>query len=177
MDVYIGADHGGFKIKEELKPYIQELGHTPIDVGSYQLDAPDDYPDPVLTLKHKLAERAGKDFRAILICGSGIGICMAANKLKHVRAASCLEPIQAFFGRLHNDINTLCLSGLRSNASSIEKVTEGDYTNLIDAGMNVANLNEAKRIVKVFLTTETEASPGSRHRRRLEKIAALETAK
>jgi len=175
MDVYIGADHGGFRLKSELISYIRELGHGVVDLGADELDQSDDYPDIVLKLKDEISRLPELEhFRGILICSGGIGMCIASNKVDGIRSASCQNPETAYFARLHNDINVLCLAGLRSNTDSIEKVTEGDYADLIEAGMNVANFNEAKRIVKVFLETDTEASTDTRHLRRLEKISQVE---
>jgi len=175
MIVYIGADHGGFKLKSELIKYLRELGHEPVDIGAKELNKSDDYSDIGHALKAKADQQPDKtDFRAIMICSSGVGMCISANKIFGLRAALCQNPETAYFARLHNDINVLCLAGLRSNTDSIEKVTEGEYSDLIDAGMNTANMNEAKRIAKVFLETETEATEGSRHRRRLDKIIHLE---
>jgi RpiB/LacA/LacB family sugar-phosphate isomerase len=175
MDVYIGADHGGYQIKEQLKPFLRELGYNPIDIGNTEIDPADDYPDVGERLKEAVEQNTDKDnLRAVLICGSGIGMSIAANKIRGVRAVLGGAPENAYFARLHNDANVLCLSGLKSNSTSIERVIDGDYRNLIDAGMTPANLNEAKRIVKVFLETATEAVPGSRHRRRVEKIGKLE---
>jgi len=175
MDVYIGADHGGFRLKSDLIDYIRELGHQVTDLGAKTLDQGDDYADYAREMQKVVAARADlTDFRVILICSSGVGMCIAANKINGVRGANCPSPENAYFARLHNDINVLCLSGLRSNTDSIEKVTDGDYQDLIQAGMSTANQNEARRIVKVFLETDTEAAPGTRHRRRLDKIATLE---
>jgi len=175
MRIYIGADHGGFKLKNELSKYIRELGHEVEDIGAREFDKKDDYADIAGELrKHATSCKDLSQFRAIMICSSGVGMCISSNKIAGIRAALCQNPETAYFARLHNDINVLCLAGLRSNTDSIEKVTEGEYSDLIDAGMNTANTNEAKRIAKVFLETETEATEGSRHRRRLDKIIHLE---
>lgn len=175
MTIYLGADHGGFRVKKELISYIKELGYDIADIGSKELNQTDNYPDIALELD-KLTQQVSdlEKFRAILICGSGIGMCIAANKIPGVRAATCLNPETAYFARLHNNINVLCLAGLKSNTESIERVTDGDYQNLIDAGMVTANLNESKRIVKVFLETDTEATEGSRHKKRLDTILDYE---
>ena len=175
MDIYIGSDHGGFKLKEEIKLYIKELGFKVNDLGAAEFDEYDDYSDTAIQLKQIVVKKSDlRDFRAILICGTGVGMCIASNKIPGVRAALAASPEVAYFSRLHNDINVLCLAGLRSSTESIERVTDGDYQNLIDSGMVTANINESKRIVKVFLETETEAVTNTRHRRRLDKIADME---
>lgn len=177
MKVYIGADHAGFQLKEQLRPHIETLGYEVEDIGATTLDPADDYPDIVRTLMEKQQNHPDEEqFASIMICGSGIGMCMAANKLPGIRAVLSQNPETAFFSRLHNDANVLCLAGLRSNTESIENVTEGNYQNLIDAGMRTANVSEAKRIVQIFLETPTEAKEGTRHKRRLDKIESLVTS-
>lgn len=176
--IYIGADHGGFKLKNTLVKYMeQELNAQVIDLGAYGLDPKDDYPDIVVALKENQQQEDGFDpdqDRAILICSSGVGMCISANKLPGVRGVLVQEPETAFFARLHNNVNVLCLGGLKTDSQSIDKITDGDYANLLDAGMVDVSPRKAKRIVKIFLETETEATPGSRHHRRMNKINTLE---
>lgn len=174
MHVYIGSDHGGFELKSQLLPFLETLGYQTTDIGSATLDAADDYPDIAMALDQRLKQDQPSNWRAILICGSGIGMCIAANKLSGVRAVCAIIPEMAYFGRLHNNINVLCLAGLRSNLDSIENITDGNYTDLLDAGMRPANVSEAKRIVHVFLETPTQAKENSRHLRRIDKLTDLE---
>jgi ribose 5-phosphate isomerase B len=142
--VAIGCDHRGFAIKELIVPFLQNAGHSYQDFGCYNTD-PVDYPD--------IAQKVGKavasgDFdQGILICDTGIGMSIAANKIKGIRAALCHNAFVARRARQHNDANILCLRAVDINTES------------------------ALEIVKTFLGTDFE---GGRHARRVNKIRALE---
>jgi len=139
MKIYLGADHAGFGLKEAVKRYIIELGHEIDDMGTTSEESVD-YPD----FARKVAAMIGKNVGyGILICGTGIGMCMAANKQKGIRAALCHNEFAAEMARKHNDANILCLGG------------------------RVLKPEEAKRIVRMWLETDFE---GGRHQRRVEKI-------
>jgi ribose 5-phosphate isomerase B len=142
--VAIGADHGGFPLKESLKQYLRELGHEVIDCGTSGPEAVD-YPDFALAVAELVAQ--GRAWRGILIDGAGIGSCMAANKVPGVRAALCYDQSTAVNSREHNDANVLTLG----------------------AGLIGGNL--AKQIVKTWLETPFG---GGRHARRVEKIMEIE---
>lgn len=140
MKVAIGADHAGFELKETVKKYLMEKGMQVSDEGTYSIESCD-YPD----FAHKVAvkvEDKEVDF-GLLICGSGNGISMAANKHQGVRAALCWKKEIAELARLHNDANILSLPA-----------------RFIDE-------NEAKACIDVFFSTEFE---GGRHQKRIEKI-------
>lgn len=147
MLIYIGADHQGFKLKEALKKSLKEQGYEIIDVGNDKYDENDDYPDFA-----KLAARAiGQDpwnRRGILICGSGVGVDVVANKFKGVRSALVNNPDQAYLSRHDDDANILSLAA--------------EFT----------DEETANQILKTWLTTPF--SDEEHHRRRLEKIAQLE---
>jgi ribose 5-phosphate isomerase B len=143
--IAIGSDHRGFLLKQTIMPFLRELGHSFHDFGSYD-SIPVDYPD--VAEKVGLAVAAGSSDQGILICGTGIGMCIAANKIRGVRAAMCHSTFEAERARRHNDANVLCLSG------------EG-----MDADL-------AREIVRTFLSTDFE---GGRHSQRVEKIRGLET--
>lgn len=140
MKITIAADHAGYKLKEELKKYLEELGHEAEDLGTGSEESVD-YPDYAKKAAKEVAKQGNK---GILICGSGIGMSMAANKIKGIRAALCHNEYTAKVAREHNDANILCM-GARD----------------IDA-------NTAKKLTKIFL--ETEASQEERHKRRVNKI-------
>jgi ribose 5-phosphate isomerase B len=142
--VAIGCDHGGYDLKETLKPYLAELGFDVRDVGAYNKDAVD-YPD----FAHAVAQwvASGKAWRGIMIDGAGIGSCIVANKVPGVRAGMAYDYSSAVNSREHNDTNVLTL------------------------GAGLIGVNLAKQIVKTWLTTEFG---GGRHVRRIEKIAAVE---
>lgn len=144
MKIAIGSDHRGFALKEALKELLGELGHEWVDFGC-QGENPVDYPDIAKPLAEAVA--AGEYQRGILICGNGVGMSIAANKVKGVRAALCQNGFTARLARQHNDANVLCL---------------GSWC--VGRGL-------AEDIVRVFLSEDFE---GGRHARRLEKIRAME---
>ena len=144
MRIAIGSDHRGFGLKEALKELLAELGHEWVDFGC-QGEEPVDYPDIARPLAEAVA--AGEYERGILICGSGVGMSIAANKVKGIRAALCHDTFAGRLTRRHNDANVLCLGGW-----------------CIGRGV-------AEDIVRLFLSEDFE---GGRHARRLEKIRAIE---
>jgi ribose 5-phosphate isomerase B len=143
--IAIGSDHRGFALKEALKELLGELGHEWVDFGC-EGEEPVDYPDIARPLGEAVA--AGEYERGILICGNGVGMSIAANKVKGVRAALCQNSFTARLARRHNDVNVLCLGAW-----------------CIGRGL-------AEEIVRVFLSEDFE---GGRHARRLEKIRAMES--
>ena len=146
MKVAIGCDHRGYDLKQKIMEFLPGVGHTFQDFGCYSTDSVD-YPD----IAGKVAEvvASGDIKRGILICGTGLGMSIAANKIKGIRAALCYDALAASRARKHNDANILCLRGEDTNISA------------------------SLEIVKIFLSTEFE---GGRHTRRLEKIITLETS-
>jgi ribose 5-phosphate isomerase B len=142
--IIIAADHAGYSLKEALKPHLAEMGHAVTDAGT-ESDRPVDYPDP--GSKAAEAVSAGLFPRGILICGSGVGMTIVANRFPGVRAALCLDEETARLSRMHNDANILVLAGRKTDPET------------------------ALRIVKVWLATPFE---GGRHQRRLDKISEME---
>ena len=145
MKLMIGSDHGGFELKEAVKKHLEELGHEVTDVGCYSPESCD-YPDIAKAGCEKIV--SGECERGILICGTGIGISLAANKIKGIRAACCSDTYSAKYTRLHNDANVLCFGG--------RVVGDGLACELVDA----------------YLSVEFE---GGSHQRRVDKIMALES--
>ena len=144
MRIAIGADHRGLELKQSIIKLITGAGHSYKDCGSYTTE-PVDYPD---IAKEVAGAVARGDFeRGILICNNGIGMSIAANKMKGVRAALCHDELSAQISRDHNDSNVICLSGDQMQEISLRK------------------------IVEVWLTTDFS---GGRHQRRVNKIAAIE---
>ena len=109
MKIGIAADHAGLEQKEKLLAQLREAGYEVIDYGAHQYDASDDYPDIILPLG--LAVAQGKVERGIAVCGSGVGVSIAANKIAGVRAALITESYSAHQGVEHDDMNLLCLGG------------------------------------------------------------------
>jgi ribose 5-phosphate isomerase B len=143
--LYLGADHAGFNLKEELKKYLKELGYQYEDLGNKELEPKDDYPDFALAVAEKVIETGEK---GILICATGLGMAMVANKVKGIRAAVCWDDFTALQSCEHNDANILCLGG------------------------KVIDSETAKKIVRIWL--EAKFTGEERHVRRLEKIKDID---
>jgi ribose 5-phosphate isomerase B len=107
MKISIGSDHAGFEMKRMLIGVIEKLGHTVHDVGTFEPDKPDDYPDFATLVAKDI--RSGQADRGILVCGSGVGVSVAANKYKGIRAAMCHDHYSAHQGVEHDDMNVLVL--------------------------------------------------------------------
>ncbi len=144
MKIVIGSDHGGFHLKEVLKQHLAERGFEFNDAGTYTEDSCD-YPDIALKVCREITE--GKAERGILVCGTGIGMSMAANKVKGIRAALCGDVFSATMSREHNDANVICM------------------------GERVLGPGLAISILDAWLDTEFA---GGRHARRVSKIMAIE---
>lgn len=140
ISVAIASDHAGYSFKEVIKKELVSMGHKPLDLGTDSEESVD-YPDfaekLALTLQNKEAQFG------VLICGSGIGISIAANRFSHIRAALCAEPVSAFYARAHNDANVLVF------------------------GAKFIGQEVARSCLHVFLTT---AFDGGRHERRVQKL-------
>lgn len=142
--IALGSDHGGYELKEEIKKYLTEKGVEVKDFGSYSPESVD-YPD--IAYKTATAVANGECEKGILCCGTGIGISIAANKVKGIRAACCSDCFSAKLTRQHNDANMLCMGG------------------------RVVGVGLALMMVDLFLETPFE---GGRHQRRIDKITAIE---
>ena len=116
MKLVISSDHAGFPLKEEVRAYLQKAGHEIVDLGAYSVDPLDDYPD--FAEKVGLALRRGDAPRGILICGSGVGVSVAANKIPGIRAAMCHDTYSAHQGVEHDDMNVIVF-GARIIGSSL----------------------------------------------------------
>lgn len=144
-DIYIGSDHAGYQLKNQVKPYLEEQGFNVVDLGCFSEEACD-YPDIAREVSEKVFEVPKA--RGVLICGSGIGVCMTANRHRGIRAAVGNDIKDAEMSRRHNDANILCLGG-----------REIDF-------------DHAKQSLDVFFSTEFEGKQegGERHQRRVEKM-------
>ena len=140
MVIAIGSDHAGFTRKTEIADYLQKTGYKIIDVGTFSLVSVD-YPDFAKAASLLVSE--GKADKAIIVCGSGIGVSISANKIQGIRAANCLTEEMACLARQHNDINVLTL------------------------GERLVDKEKALSILHVFLNTDFE---GGRHTNRVNKI-------
>ena len=145
--VALAADHAGFELKEKMAAFLKETGFEVVDLGTSNRE-PVDYPDFARAIGEALRE--GKAERGILICGSGVGACVAANKMKNIRAGLCHDTYSAHQGVEHDDINVLCL------------------------GSRVIGEELARELVSAFLAARFTGE--ERHMRRLAKVQAMEKA-
>ena len=116
MKLVIASDHAGFQLKEEVRAYLTSAGHEIVDLGAYTGDQPDDYPDFAEKVGDAINQGVSK--RAILICGSGVGVCVAANKIPGIRAGMCHDTYSAHQGVEHDDMN-VCVLGARIICSAV----------------------------------------------------------
>jgi ribose 5-phosphate isomerase B len=147
MKIVIGSDHRGFEAKQLIKAIVTQLGHECVDVGTNDTH-PVDYPDQAYAAAKAVADK--KADMAILVCATGLGMSIAANKVDGIRAALCHDELTARISRDHNDANVLCLSGDQVGEVLLRK------------------------IVEVWLDTDFS---GGRHQRRVNKITAIEQGK
>jgi len=144
MRIAVGSDHRGYTVRSKLVDLLKRLGHEVVDVGCFS-DESVDYPDIAAMVAGKVSHHEAD--RGILVCGTGLGMCIVANKFAGVRAAPCHDDLTAEMSRRHNDANILCLSADLLGERIID------------------------RIIETWLSTPFE---GGRHARRLDKINALE---
>ena len=148
MKIAIAADHGGFPLKAELVELLKQAGHEPIDLGAAEYIAGDDYPDSARAVG--LAIQRGESERGIVLCGSGVGACIAANKMHGIRASICHDTYSAAQGVEHDAMNVLCL------------------------GARIIGEELARSLVRAFVSAAFSTDP--RFRRRLDKVVELEKA-
>ena len=146
MKIAIAADHAGYQLKEDLEKDLIAWGHQVEDLGTHDSTRPTDYPDAAEAVAALV--RSGKAERGIIICGSGVGVCVAANKIPGIYAAACGDTYSARQGVEHDDMNVLCL------------------------GQRVTGSELAREIVKAFLGARYSGE--ERHARRIEKLKAIE---
>ena len=146
MHIAVGGDHAGFELKQLLVPWLRLAGHEVEDLGADQFDAEDDFPDFAFLVADSV--RSGKVARGIIVCGSGVGASVAANKVPGIRACLCHDTYTGRQGVEHDDMNVLCLGG------------------------RVIGIEVAKEVITVFLAASF--IPEVRYKRRLEKTLLLE---
>ena len=145
-ELALGADHGGYELKQQILPFLQSLGYHVHDVGAHSLDPLDDFPDFARAVAERVA--SGQAWRGIVICGSGVGASVAANKVPGVRASVCHDLYSAGQGVEHDDMNVLCL------------------------GARIISSDLAKKLVVEFLNARL--LPDEKYQRRLNKVLSLE---
>ncbi len=146
MRVAVGADHAGFDLKQRLASWIESWGHQVVDVGAHEFDGADDYPDFASAVAR--AVRSGEVERGLLVCGSGVGSCITANKIPGVRACLCHDTYSARQGVEHDDMNVICLGG------------------------RIIGEELAKEVLRAFL--DATFLPEPRFQRRLDKLLEVE---
>jgi len=144
--IALGGDHAGLEMKNTMAAWLREDGHELLDLGAHKMDPLDDYPDFALAVAESVA--TGQAQRGIIVCGSGVGASIAANKIPGVRAAMCHDVYSAHQGVEHDDMNVLCLGG------------------------RVVGVEVARELVRAFLGAKY--SNEARHQRRLNKVLAAE---
>lgn len=145
--IAIGCDHGGYDLKEAVKAYLESKEIEVKDFGCYSTDSVDYAP---IAAKVAKTVASGEAERGILICSTGLGICMAANKVKGIRAAVCSDTYSVEMTRRHNNANILCMGG------------------------KIVEVPMAEKLIDIFLSTEFE---GGRHQRRIDQISEIENEK
>ncbi len=146
MKVAVGADHAGFALKGEIVSWLESEGHQVDDLGAYHLDLDDDYPDFAVAVAGSVT--SGEVERGILVCGSGVGACITANKVKGIRACLCHDTYSARQGVEHDDMNVICVGG------------------------RIIGIDLAKVVIQEFLGAEFV--PEARFKRRLDKMIRVE---
>ena len=146
MRIAIGADHAGYELKAQITQVLEELGHVVSDVGAHSLDPADDYPDFTKALAEHVTSQ--QSARGIMVCGSGVGASVAANKVRGIRASVCHDTYSAHQGVEHDDMNVLCL------------------------GARIIGQEVAAEIVSAFVSAEFTGE--ERHLRRLNKVLDME---
>jgi len=147
VKLVISADHAGFPLKEDVRVYLAKAGHEVVDLGAFSGNDPDDYPDFAELVGNAITEGVAK--RGILICGSGVGVCVAANKIPGIRAGMCHDTYSAHQGVEHDDMNVIVL------------------------GARIIGTALAYEVVDAFLKAKFQATE-ERFRRRFNKVMAIE---
>ena len=146
MNIAIAADHAGYELKVLLVPWLNSARHQVLDLGAHQMEPDDDYPDYAAAVAQRV--QSGEAERGIVVCGSGVGACIAANKVPGIRACLCHDTYTGRQGVEHDDMNVICL------------------------GARIIGLEQAKEILQAFLSANFLPEP--RFQRRLEKLLRLE---
>jgi len=139
MIIPIASDHAGFEAKEKVKAWLEEMDHMPVDFGTHS-DESVDYPDFAVQVAEKVNN--GEHEKGILICGSGQGMCMTANKYKNVRAALVYDDKSAKMTRQHNNANILCLPGRELSEEDLKKIVEIWLSTGFDGGRHERRVNK-----------------------------------
>ncbi len=146
MQIAVAADHAGFELKALITPWLRSLGHQVVDLGALEFEPSDDYPDFAAAVARTV--QSGEAERGVIICGSGVGACITANKVLGIRACLCHDTFSAHQGVEHDDMNVVCL------------------------GARIIGVELSKEVLKAFLSASFIAEP--RFQRRLDKLLRVE---
>ena len=138
MKIAIGSDHAAYEMKEKVKLLLQSKNIEVLDVGTHSADRAD-YPDYAKKVSHEVV---AQNIQGILLCGSGIGVSIVANRFKGIRAALCRTPEDAEMSRKHNDANVLCLGARFNSESEVQKIIEAWFENSFEGGRHADRLNK-----------------------------------
>ncbi|MFC1647314.1 RpiB/LacA/LacB family sugar-phosphate isomerase [Patescibacteria group bacterium] len=144
MKIYIGADHRGYQLKEEIKPWLSSLGHEVVDCGAYKFEPEDDFPDFSFTVAEKVVADRGS--LGIVLCGSGGGVVMAANRVRGARCGQGINVEDVVHNRMHDDMNVLAI------------------------GSDFVSFDQAKEMIEAYINTSFSGEP--RFMRRIAKITS-----
>jgi ribose 5-phosphate isomerase B len=141
MKIAIGADHAGFQEKNRLAEYLRSAGHEVVDCGTDSAESTD-YPEYAARVAEAVA--SGQVERGVLVCGTGIGMSMAANKINNIRAAACQIPEAARFSRAHNDANVLCLGARLNTPDQMREIADVWFRTGFDGGRHARRIGEIR---------------------------------
>lgn len=157
MIIGLGADHAGYQLKNIVRSYLQQQGITVRDFGTHT-DSPCDYPDFAVMVANSVAQ--GECDLGILICGTGVGMCISANKVKGIRAAHAQDPVTARLSRQHNDANVLCMGGRIIGAEmAMDIVNAFLNTSFTNEERHVRRVHKVKMLEKRHTEGDTEVEP------------------
>ena len=147
MKIVVGSDHFGYPLKEDLKDYLQELGHEPVDLGCQNPDEPVDYPDIAMAVAEEIAR--GTYERGILICGTGIGMAIVANKIPGVRAACCHDPYSAERARKSNDAQIITMGSQVIGLALGRQILDHWLASEFAGGRSTSKVERIKRLDQI----------------------------
>ncbi len=158
MRIAVGNDHRGYQLKTRIVQLLRDLGHEAIDEGAHSSQSTD-YPDFAAAVSQKVS--AGQVDRGILICGTGVGMAIVANKFPGVRAATCHDELSAEMCRRHNDVNVLCLSGDMLGERPVEGILETWLRTPFEGGRHARRVEKIRQIeLRLCAGNELPSAPG-----------------
>lgn len=155
MKIAVGSDHRGYALKEQVRAVLQGMGHEPCDHGTHSQESCD-YPDIAIIVAEAIV--SGQCDRGILVCGSGIGMSMTANKFPGIRAALCFDAFSAAMSRRHNDANILCIGADRVSEAAVAEMVRTWVDTAFEGGRHARRLEKISEFERTRLMNESQAS-------------------